>query len=107
MDLFKKKYTIIELFQWRHFVSACRVRQVNPSISTAGQWESLWDGKIQNAKVEDGSEVGGSRAHFPSTPVKYLADLRSRANSQQYSSIYEDQRPKIEDIERSDGKKSA
>ena len=29
-------------------------------------------------------------------PVKYLADLRSRVNSQQYSSIYEDQRPKIE-----------
>ena len=65
MDLFKKKYTIIELCQWRHFVSACRVRQVNPSISTAGQWESLWDGKIQNAKVEDGSEVGGNRADFP------------------------------------------
>ena len=56
---------------------------------------------------EDGSELGGSRVHFPSTPVKHLADLRSRANSKQYSSIYEDQRPKIEDIERSDGKKSA
>ena len=56
---------------------------------------------------EDGSEIGGSRVHFPSTPVKHLADLRSRANSQQYSSIHEDQRPKIEDIERSDGKKSA
>ena len=52
--------------------------------------------------MEDGSEIGGSRVHFPSTPVKYLADLRSRANSQQYSSIYEDRRPKIEDIERSD-----
>ena len=37
-------------------------------------------------------------------PVKCLADLRNRANSQQYSSIYEDQRPKIvEDIEKSDG----
>ena len=36
-------------------------------------------------------------------PVKYLADLRSRANSQRYSSIYEDRRPKIEDTERSDG----
>ena len=36
-------------------------------------------------------------------PVKYLADLRSRVNSQQYSSIYEDRRPKIEDTERSDG----
>ena len=56
---------------------------------------------------EDGGEIGGSGAHFPSTTVKYLADLRSRANSQQYSSIYEDRRPKIEDIERSDSKKSA
>ena len=56
---------------------------------------------------EDGGEIGGSGVHFPSTPVKYLADLRSRANSQWYSSIYEDRRPKIEDIERSDGKKSA
>ena len=56
---------------------------------------------------EDGGEIGGSRVHFPSTPVKHLADLRSRANSQWYSSIYEDWRPKIEDIERYDGKKSA
>ena len=56
---------------------------------------------------EDDGEIGGSRVHFPSTPVKYLADLRSRANSQHYSNIYEDRRPKIEDIERSDGKKSA
>ena len=56
---------------------------------------------------EDGGNIGGSGVHFPSTPGEYLADLRSRANSQQYSSIYEDQRPKIEDIERSDGKKSA
>ena len=56
---------------------------------------------------EDGGEIGGSRVHFPSTPVKYLADLRSRANSQQYSNIHEDRRPKIEDIKRSDGKKSA
>ena len=57
---------------------------------------------------EDGSEIGGSGVHFPSAPVKCLADLRNRANSQQYSSIYEDQRPKIvEDIEKSDGKKSA
>ena len=46
------------------------------------------------------------KVHFPSTPVKYLADLRSRANSQQYSSIYEDRRPKIEDIERSDDRKT-
>ena len=56
---------------------------------------------------EVGGEIGGSRVHFPSTPVKHLADLKSRANSQRYSSIYEDQRPKIEDIERSDSKKSA
>ena len=60
-----------------------------------------------DTRKEDGSNIGGSGVHFPSMPVKYLADLRSRANSQQYSSIYEDQRPKIEDIERSDGKKSA
>ena len=38
----------------------------------------------------DGGNIGGSRIHFPSVPGKYLADLRSRANSQQYSSIYED-----------------
>ena len=56
---------------------------------------------------EDGGNIGGSGVHFPSMPGKYLADLRSRANSQQYSSIHEDQRPKIEDIERSDCKKSA
>ena len=63
--------------------------------------------KDQELNLEDSSEIGGSRIHFPSMPVKYLADLRSRANSQQYSSIYEDRRPKIEDIERSDSKKSA
>ena len=55
----------------------------------------------------DDGELRRSGVHFPSMPVKYLADLRSRANSQQYSSIYEDRRPKIEDIEKSDGKKSA
>ena len=43
-----------------------------------------------------------SGVHFPSAPVKHLADLRNRANSQRYSSIHEDQRRKIEDIERSD-----
>ena len=58
-------------------------------------------------KGEDGSKIGGSGVQFPSAPVKHLADLRNRANSQRYSSIYEDRRPKIEDIERSDGKKSA
>ena len=70
---------------------------------------SMWNLDLLKyfGRYEDGSEIGGSRVHFPSTPVKHLADLRSRANSQQYSSIYEDQRPKIEDIERSDGKKSA
>ena len=56
---------------------------------------------------EDGGEIGGSGVHFPSAPVKNIADLRNRVNSQQYSSIYEDRRPKIEDIERSDSKKSA
>ena len=58
--------------------------------------------------LEDGGEIGGSRVHFPSAPVKRLADLRNRVTSQQYSSIYEDPRPNIvEDIEKSDGKKSA
>ena len=52
---------------------------------------------------EDGGNISGSGVHFPSTQGKYLADLRSRANSQQFSSIYEDQRPKIQDIERSEG----
>ena len=52
-----------------------------------------------NTEGEDGGEIGGSRVHFPSTPVKYLADLRSRVKSQQYSSIYEERRPKIDDIE--------
>ena len=56
---------------------------------------------------EDGGEIGGSGVHFPSTPVKCLADLRNSVNSQWYSSIYEGRRPKKEDIERSDGKKSA
>ena len=56
---------------------------------------------------EDGSEIGGSRVHFPSAPMKRLVDLRNRVNNQWYSSIYEDPRPKIEDIERSDNKKSA
>ena len=56
---------------------------------------------------KDGGEIGGSRVHFPSAPVKHLADLRNRVNSKRYYSIYEDQRPKIEDIERSDGNKSA
>ena len=63
--------------------------------------------KLKFNEEEDGGNIGGSGVHFPSTPGKYLADLRSRANRQQYSSIYEHQRRKIEDIERSDGKKSA
>ena len=42
--------------------------------------------------LEDGGEIGGSRVHFPSAPVKHLADLRNRLNSQRYSSIYEDWR---------------
>ena len=57
---------------------------------------------------QDGGEIGGGRVHFSSAPVKCLAHLRNRVNSPWYSSIYEDQRPKIvEDIEKSDGKKSA
>ena len=64
--------------------------------------------RLKNVRTmqEDGGGIGGSGVHFPTRPEKYLADLRSRANSQWYSSIYEDRRPKIENIERSDGKKS-
>ena len=61
--------------------------------------------KIFNQR--DGGKIGGNGVHFPSAPVKRLADLRNRVNSQWYSSMYEDRRPKIEDIDRSDGKKSA
>ena len=58
--------------------------------------------------MEVSSEIGGSGIHFLLAPVKHLADLRNRENSQRYSNIYEDQRPNIvEDIEKSDGKKSA
>ena len=39
---------------------------------------------------EDGGEIGGSGVHFPWAPVKRLADLRNRVNSQWYCSIYED-----------------
>ena len=58
-------------------------------------------------EVEDGSKIGGGRVHFPSAPMTRLVDLRTRVNNQWYSSIYEDPRPKIEDIERSHSKKSA
>ena len=63
--------------------------------------------EIKGRLAEDGGERGGNRVHFPSIPAKHLADLRSRTDSQRYSSIYEDRTPKIEDVERSDGKKSA
>ena len=72
-----------------------------PKIEITFEREEIW------TLGEDGGEIGGSGVHFPSTPVKYLVDLRSRANSQRYSSIYEYQRPKIEAIEKSDCKKSA
>ena len=55
---------------------------------------------------DDGSKINGSRVHFPLHTGESLADLRNRVNSQWYSSIYEDRRPKIvEDIEKSDNKK--
>ena len=51
----------------------------------------------------------GAESISPCARVKHLADLlRSRVNSQQYPSIYEDWRPKIvEDIEKTDRKESA
>ena len=57
---------------------------------------------------EDGSELGGRESTSPWALVKGLNGLRNRANSQWYSSIYEDWKPKIvQNIEKSDGKKSA
>ena len=56
-------------------------RKLDEKMKAVGRWE-------------DGGQIGGSGVHFPSTPVKYLADLRNRANSQRYSSIYEDWRPR-------------
>ena len=47
--------------------------------------------KLKNNNMvfgEDGGKIGERGVHFPSTPVKHLADLRNRANSQRYSSIY-------------------
>ena len=46
----------------------------------------------------------GAESNSPCAQVKHLADLlRNKANSQWYSSMYEDWRPKIvEDIEKSD-----
>ena len=48
----------------------------------------------------------GAESTSPCTQVKHLADLlRNKANSQQYSSVYGDRRPKsIEDTEKTDGK---
>ena len=58
--------------------------------------------------TEDGGEIVRTEVHFFSARVKCLADLRNRVNSQRYSRMYEDQRPKIvQDIKKSDGKKNA
>ena len=48
----------------------------------------------------------GVESTSPCTLVKHLADLlRNKANSQQYSRVYEDRRPKsIKDTEKTDGK---
>ena len=55
--------------------------------------------------LEDGGEIGGSGVHVPMHTSESLADQRNRVNSQRYSSIYEDRRPKIvQDIEKSDCK---
>ena len=64
--------------------------------------------KYQWQGPEDGRQDSWEQSPLPLAPVNRLADLRNRANSQLHSSIYEDQRPKmVEDIEKSDGKKSA
>ena len=72
---------------------------------SSGENIKIKEKEVYTGKEEDGGKIGGSRGHFPSAPVKHLEDLRNRANSQQYSSIYEDRRPNIEDIEKSDGKR--
>ena len=63
------------------FVFTNIIRIFNKNYTLTRQERDFW---------EDGGNIGVSRIHFPSVPGKYLADLRSRANSQQYSSIYED-----------------
>ena len=57
----------------------------------------------KNNYYQDGGDIGGSEVHFPSAPLKHLADLRNRMNNKRCSNIYEDRTPKTEDIERSDG----
>ena len=80
---------------------------LNPSLVHITSFLHYFFKLFNLERSEDGDEIGGSGVHVPSAPVKHLADLRSRANSQRYSSIYGDRRPKTEDIERADGKKSA
>ena len=63
-------------------------KRTTQSILPHTSWYTIE--KVYLGVLEDGGNIGGSRIHFPSVPGKYLADLRSRANSQQYSSIYED-----------------
>ena len=62
------------------------------NITLSGQTLKVFPlrSRTRQVDLEDGGNIGGSGIHFPSAPGKYLADLRSRANSQQYSSIYED-----------------
>ena len=45
----------------------------------------LFDEKKNLVWVADGGKIGGSLVHFPSGPVKCLADLRKRENRQRYS----------------------
>ena len=51
---------------------------------------------IENKKKGRGRWQRDRWEQSPLAPVKRLADLRNRANSQRYSNIYEDRRPKIE-----------
>ena len=58
---------------------------------------------LKGSPSEDSSEIGGRGVHFLSAVVKHRDDLRNRVNSQRYSCIYEDWKPKIvEDIEKSE-----
>ena len=103
LETLVRKYLNCIYSQFLDLDSPYRPRALPPELAGKQHNSHSPRSRTEKSPWEDGGEIGGSRVHFPSTPVKYLADLRSRSNSQQYSSIYEDRRPKIEDIERSDG----
>ena len=73
-----------------HFTRSSNSHILKPNkllenVQIAGPWIRhclLLKLMLQVNVGEDGGEIGGSRVHFPSAPVKHLADLRNRAKSQ-------------------------